>query len=193
MLPQWHFVFFLCIIPRMIGENTSKMAYVYLTARGVKIVGYVNLPFLLSFSGLRSNLSKTIIKQFFFASVSLYPISLRSDRVDIGFSLSELPWLRCYDKRRFLALVISARQRNNMFPVGFGRGLDSIYGRLPRQLRLIYIFGETSNVLFITAYAFFKLEGRKISGSQFLKVLSTLRVWEICAPDINAAIEVTKS
>lgn len=155
MLPQWHFVFFLCIIPRMIGENTSKMADVYLMARGVKIVGYVNLPFLLSFSGLRSNLSKTIIKQFFFASVSLYPISLRSDRVDIGFSLSELSWLRCYDKRRFLALVISARQRNNMFPVGFGRGLDSIYGRLPRQLRLIYIFGETSNVLLITAYTFF--------------------------------------
>lgn len=91
MLLQWHFVFFLCIIPRMIGENTSKMAYVYLTAKGVKIVGYVNLPFLLSFSGLRSNRSKTIIKQFFFASVSLYPISLRSDRVDIGFSLSELP------------------------------------------------------------------------------------------------------
>lgn len=80
-----------------------------------------------------------------------------------------------------------------MFPVGFGPGIDSIYGRLPRQFRSIYIFGETSNVLFITAYAFFKLEGRKISGSQFLKVLSTLRVWEICAPDINAAIEVTKS
>ena len=36
----------------------------------------------------------------------------------------------------------------------------------------------------------FQLEGRKISSSQFLKVLSTLRVWEICAPDINAAIEV---
>ncbi|XP_015748308.1 PREDICTED: coiled-coil domain-containing protein 60-like [Acropora digitifera] len=34
------------------------------------------------------------------------------------------------------------------------------------------------------------LEGRKISSSQFLKVLSTMRVWEICAPDINAAIEV---
>ena len=80
-----------------------------------------------------------------------------------------------------------------MFPVGFGPGIDSIYGRLPRQFRSIYIFGETSNVLFITAYTFFKLEGRKISGSQFLKVLSTLRVWEICAPDINAAIEVTKS
>lgn len=42
-----------------------------------------------------------------------------------------------------------------MFPVGFGPGLDSIYGRLPRQLRLIYIFGETSNVLLITAYTFF--------------------------------------
>ena len=61
MLPQWHFVFFLCIIPRMIGENTSKMADVYLMARGVKIVGYVNLPFLLSFSGLRSNL--VLVKQ----------------------------------------------------------------------------------------------------------------------------------
>lgn len=36
------------------------------------------------------------------------------------------------------------------------------------------------------------LEGRKISGSQFLKVLSTLRVWEICAPDINAAIEFVR-
>ena len=35
-----------------------------------------------------------------------------------------------------------------------------------------------------------QLEGRKISSSQFLKVLSTMRVWEICAPDINAAIEV---
>lgn len=38
--------------------------------------------------------------------------------------------------------------------------------------------------------SFIQLEGRKISSSQFLKVLSTLRVWEICAPDINAAIEV---
>ncbi|XP_020617163.1 uncharacterized protein LOC110055123 isoform X2 [Orbicella faveolata] len=36
------------------------------------------------------------------------------------------------------------------------------------------------------------LEGRKISSSQFLKVLSTLRVWEICAPDINAAIEFVR-
>lgn len=36
------------------------------------------------------------------------------------------------------------------------------------------------------------LEGRKISGSQFLKVLSTLRVWEICAPDINPAIEFVR-
>ena len=35
-----------------------------------------------------------------------------------------------------------------------------------------------------------QLEGRKVSSNQFLKVLSTLRVWEICAPDINAAIEV---
>ena len=64
------------------------MADVYLMARGVKIVGYVNLPFLLSFSGLRSNL--VLVKQLFFASVSLYSISVRSDRVDIGFSLSEL-------------------------------------------------------------------------------------------------------
>ena len=38
----------------------------------------------------------------------------------------------------------------------------------------------------------FQLEGRKISSSQFLKVLSTLRVWEICSPDVNAAIEVGK-
>lgn len=36
------------------------------------------------------------------------------------------------------------------------------------------------------------LEGRKISSSQFLKVLSTMRVWEICAPDINAAIEFVR-
>lgn len=33
------------------------------------------------------------------------------------------------------------------------------------------------------------LEGRKVSSNQFLKVLSALRVWEICAPDISAAIE----
>lgn len=36
------------------------------------------------------------------------------------------------------------------------------------------------------------LEGRKISSNQFLKVLSTLRVWEICAPDINAAVEFVR-
>ena len=69
-------------------RTRQKMADVYLMAIGVKIVGYVNLPFLLSFSGLRSNL--VLVKQLFFASVSLYSISVRSDRVDIGFSLSEL-------------------------------------------------------------------------------------------------------
>ncbi|XP_031558698.1 uncharacterized protein LOC116295108 [Actinia tenebrosa] len=36
------------------------------------------------------------------------------------------------------------------------------------------------------------LEGRKISSSQFIKVLSTLRVWEICSPDISAAIEFVR-
>ena len=44
--------------------------------------------------------------------------------------------------------------------------------------------------LIVCIFCCFQLEGRKISSSQFLKVLSTLRVWEICAPDINAAIEV---
>ncbi|EDO45458.1 predicted protein [Nematostella vectensis] len=36
------------------------------------------------------------------------------------------------------------------------------------------------------------LEGRKASSSQFLKVLSTLRMWEICAPDISAALEFVR-
>lgn len=45
---------------------------------------------------------------------------------------------------------------------------------------------------FLTFFYFcIQLEGRKISSNQFLKVLSTLRVWEICAPDINAAVEVS--
>ena len=45
---------------------------------------------------------------------------------------------------------------------------------------------------FLTFFYFcLQLEGRKISSNQFLKVLSTLRVWEICAPNINAAVEVS--
>lgn len=56
------------------------------------------------------------------------------------------------------------------------------------QLCAPLIVNRYLTVLF---FCCFQLEGRKISSSQFLKVLSTLRVWEICAPDINAAIEVT--
>lgn len=54
--------------------------------------------------------------------------------------------------------------------------------------RMIVITSQ--NLLDCAWICCFQLEGRKISSSQFLKVLSTLRVWEICAPDINAAIEV---
>ncbi|KAK3748604.1 hypothetical protein QZH41_016425 [Actinostola sp. cb2023] len=36
------------------------------------------------------------------------------------------------------------------------------------------------------------LEGRKISSSQFVKVLSVLRVWEVCSPHISAAIEFVR-
>jgi hypothetical protein len=35
-----------------------------------------------------------------------------------------------------------------------------------------------------------QLEGRKISVQHFLKIMSTLRPWEICYPEIAAAIEV---
>eukprot|EP00794_Sanderia_malayensis_P012334 gene12334-13608_t len=36
------------------------------------------------------------------------------------------------------------------------------------------------------------LEGRKVSTSQFLKVLSLLQPWELCYPDISAAIEFVR-
>lgn len=37
-----------------------------------------------------------------------------------------------------------------------------------------------------------QLEGRKISSTQLIRVLSILRPWELCYPDISAAIEVSK-
>ena len=80
-----------------------------------------------------------------------------------------------------------------MFPVGFGPGLDSVLGSTTPSISLKIHFRGNKQCIVHNGIYFFKLEGRKISGSQFLKVLSTLRVWEICAPDINAAIEVTKS
>ena len=38
----------------------------------------------------------------------------------------------------------------------------------------------------------FQVEGRKISVTHFLRALSLLRPFELCQPDISAAIEVWK-
>ena len=37
-----------------------------------------------------------------------------------------------------------------------------------------------------------QLEGRKTSASHFLKVVATLRPWELCYPEIAAAVEVRR-
>ncbi|XP_078584731.1 coiled-coil domain-containing protein 60-like [Branchiostoma floridae x Branchiostoma japonicum] len=46
----------------------------------------------------------------------------------------------------------------------------------------------------ISRYGIVQLDGisRRYSPHQFLKVLSTLRPWELCAPDISSAIEFVR-
>ncbi len=37
-----------------------------------------------------------------------------------------------------------------------------------------------------------KIESRKVTPQKFLDVLATLKRWELCAPDISAAIEFVR-
>ena len=37
-----------------------------------------------------------------------------------------------------------------------------------------------------------KIESRKVTPQKFLDVLATLKSWELCAPDISAAVEFVR-
>jgi len=64
----------------------------------------------------------------------------------------------------------------------------SLIENLPSEVR-----DDSYNALVLDKIAKYgSLEGRKISNTHFIKVLSTLRPWELCYPDISAAIEFVR-
>eukprot|EP00112_Aurelia_sp_Birch-Aquarium-sp1_P024487 Seg778.1 transcript_id=Seg778.1/GoldUCD/mRNA.D3Y31 product="Deleted in malignant brain tumors 1 protein" protein_id=Seg778.1/GoldUCD/D3Y31 len=64
----------------------------------------------------------------------------------------------------------------------------SLLENLPLDIR-----EDRNNALVLDKIAKYgSLEGRKISSNQFTKVLSMLRPWELCYPDISAAIEFVR-